>query len=104
MIAVGIIAFEIGQYSARQESAESRTLVFQASSKVVSTTTIAEVGVAAQDMVLETEQAYVGAKSGKVYYPATCSSAKRVKTENRVYFATIAEAESAGRTRSSQCK
>lgn len=104
MIAVGILAFEIGKFSAQQEIVAAPAMVIQSSSKTVATTTIAEIGVAAQDMPSETGLAYVGAKSGKVYYPAVCAAVKRVKPENRVYFATAAEAEAAGRTRSTQCK
>lgn len=49
-------------------------------------------------------QAFVGSKSGTVYYPAGCSGINRIKVENRVYFETIEEAVAVGRTRSSQCR
>jgi hypothetical protein len=37
-------------------------------------------------------------KSGKKYYYVWCASASRVKIENRVYYATKAEAEKSGKT------
>ncbi len=41
-------------------------------------------------------QAYVASKNGTKYYLPTCGSAKRIKEENRVWFATKGEAEAAG--------
>jgi len=104
MIAVGIVAFEIGRFSMKQETIAAPALVFMASEKADATTTLEEKGIAARDDASDANLPYAGAKSGKVYYPITCSSLKRVKSENRVYFASVSEAEAAGRTKSSQCK
>lgn len=42
--------------------------------------------------------AWVAAKSGKKYYPADSAATKKIKEENRVYFTTEEEAQSAGYT------
>lgn len=47
---------------------------------------------------------YVASKSGTKYYLPTCAAAKRIKEENRVWFATKAAAEAAGYAASTACK
>ncbi len=42
-------------------------------------------------------------KTGKVYYPKTCTGLGRVKPENRVYFASEQEAQQAGLTKAASC-
>lgn len=49
------------------------------------------------------QKSYIGSKSGKVYYPASCKSVNRIKPENRVYFESEQAASSAGRTRAKAC-
>lgn len=50
------------------------------------------------------EGGYVASKSGTKYHLPWCSGAKRIKEENKVYFKTKEEAESAGYTPASNCK
>ncbi len=47
---------------------------------------------------------YVASKNGTKYYLATCSGAKRIKDENKVWFATAEDAQASGRTPASNCK
>lgn len=47
---------------------------------------------------------FMASKNGEVYYPKGCKSASRIKDENRLFFASALEAESAGFRRSAQCK
>jgi len=49
-------------------------------------------------------KAFLASKNGKNYYSVNCSGAKRIKDSNKVWFATEAEAESAGFTKSATCK
>lgn len=46
----------------------------------------------------------VAAKTGKSYYSPSCGGAKRIKEENKVWFASSALAEAAGYTASKSCK
>lgn len=46
---------------------------------------------------------YMASKNGTKYYLPTCGTAKRVKEENRVWFATKEEAEAAGYSPASTC-
>ncbi len=46
---------------------------------------------------------YVASKNGTKYYLPSCASAARIKEENRVWFATQADAEASGRTPATNC-
>lgn len=63
------------------------------------TTQAASVGSALSD-----KGAYVASKSGTKYYLPSCSGAKRIKEENKVWFASKQEAESAGYEAATTCK
>jgi hypothetical protein len=51
-----------------------------------------------------TSGAYVASKNGKKYYPIDCAGAKRIKDENKVFFATPAAATAAGYSLGAGCK
>lgn len=50
------------------------------------------------------EKGYVASKNGTKYHLPWCSGAKRIKEENKVWFATKEEAEAAGYTPAANCK
>jgi len=50
------------------------------------------------------EGGYVASKSGTKYHLPWCGSAKQIKEENKVWFATKEEAEKAGYSPASNCK
>ena len=47
--------------------------------------------------------AFTASKNGKKYYPAGCAGASRIKNENKVYFATSAQAVAAGYSLAAGC-
>ena len=49
------------------------------------------------------DKVYVASKSGTKYHLLTCPGAKQIKEENKIYFATKAEAEVAGYTPAANC-
>jgi hypothetical protein len=49
------------------------------------------------------KQGFVASRTGSKYYLATCSGAKRIKEENKVWFGSREEAERAGYTKASGC-
>jgi hypothetical protein len=49
------------------------------------------------------EKNYVASKSGTKYHLSTCSGAKLIKEENKLFFATKDEAESAGYSKAANC-
>lgn len=50
------------------------------------------------------QDGYVASKNGTKYHLPWCGSAKQIKEENKVWFATKEEAENAGYTPASNCK
>jgi hypothetical protein len=59
---------------------------------------------AAVGEAVRTSGTYVASKSGTKYYLPSCSGAKRIKVENRVWFETKGEAEAAGYEPATGCK
>lgn len=47
---------------------------------------------------------YVASKTGTKYYLPSCATAKRIKDENKVWFATKQQAEAAGYQAAANCK
>lgn len=47
--------------------------------------------------------AYVASRSGTTYHLPTCSGAKQIKDENKIWFATKADAERAGYKPAANC-
>lgn len=47
---------------------------------------------------------YVASKNGTKYYLPSCSGAKRIKEENKIWFATIEDAKASGKTAATNCK
>ncbi len=50
-----------------------------------------------------TQKPFLASKNGTRYYLSSCSGAKRIKSENIVYFSTREAAESAGYTKAINC-
>jgi hypothetical protein len=50
-----------------------------------------------------TSGSFVASKNGTKYYPVACSSAKRIKDANKVFFQTADEAHAEGYTLASGC-
>ena len=89
VVLVGVGAFGLGRLSALQEQ-KGELKVYEApqSEPLV-------LGVAVGE--------YVASKGGTKYYLPTCSGATRILPENRVWFATVAEAQVAGYTAAANC-
>lgn len=65
---------------------------------------VAPISPSAAAVIAPTPHNYVASKTGKKYYLPSCSGAKRIKEENKVWFDTKAAAEAAGYTAASTCK
>ena len=46
---------------------------------------------------------FVASKNGEKYYPLSCAGVNRIKEENKIYFTTQEEAESAGYSKAANC-
>ncbi len=101
---IAVTAFFLGRYSIPERPASSPALALEAVAALpVASTTAATTTTSLPPPLTEATAMYVGSKSGTKYHLMSCASGKRIKPENRIYFATGAEAEAAGYTPSANC-
>ena len=50
------------------------------------------------------DQNFVASKTGKVYYPSSCKASNRIKSKNKIYFASEQLAQAKHLTLSKSCK
>lgn len=99
-----IASFFLGDMHGRSESAAGQLAVTNTLEFVPWSDTVlhpehgdntASVGAIAQN--------FVASANGKLYYPANCKSAARIKEENRVWFATAEDAKREGLLPAKNC-
>lgn len=101
---IAVTAFFLGRYSI-PATIPSKPVVAQivaAPALLVPTTTDTSI-VSSVAPLTEATAKYVGSKSGTKYHLMTCAGAKRIKEENKVFFATAADAEAAGYSPAANC-
>ncbi len=110
LLCVGIIAFFLGRASVIETNltrippvaAVPRVVpLMQNPIPIVSPETVSG-SVSIPDVAVETRP-YVASKSGTKYHHVSCSGAKQIKTENKIFFATAADAEASGYSRATNC-
>lgn len=100
LVALG--AFGLGRLSAQEQKGEARVL-YSGAPEVKPLENMAALAEAAPKAVQPGEGAYVASKNGSKYYLTTCSSASRIKQENRVYFVSVQDARAAGYEPAANC-
>jgi hypothetical protein len=90
VILVGVAAFGLGRLSAGEQGGGGLRIYQEALP--------AATGAAAGE-----ERRFVASKSGSRYYLPTCSGAKQIKEENKVWFGTKEAAEATGYTPAANC-
>ena len=113
LILVGFLSFGLGRLSVQSPLARgvesSKSVQLLASSSVLAPAAAASgtAGAAASILALPPQPPvtgpYVASKSGTKYYLLSCSVAKRIKDENKVFFATTQDAAAAGYEPASTC-
>src|SRR3989344_8413380 len=102
IILVAVISFGLGRLSKIREEKTPITIenvkenAETGESKSLSTSNV--------DNEIKTDKIFVASKNGKKYYYAWCESANVIKEQNRIWFATQAEAEKAGYQPAANCK
>jgi hypothetical protein len=113
VILVGLGSFQLGRLSAKEAKTSGVKIEYldEKSGQYVDQT--ANVISASQSINNKNSTAtsqnsdgknYFASSRGSKYYTLGCSAGKSIKMENRVYFETSEEAESAGYERSGSCK
>ena len=117
LVAVAGISFWVG-YSAQKEVAQAAPVVISCpiAAYMPTNTTLAGQGASPKTPAVtasaidalpspsQKKGAFVASKNGTKYYPVGCSGANRIKEENKVYFSTSKEAETAGYGPAANCK
>jgi hypothetical protein len=108
VILVGLGSFELGRLSKNSSQAGLKIEYRDQGAAVVNSIdlndTEADLNQIEQVGSKDTSgKSFFASKKGKKYYPLGCSAGKSIKIENRVYFQTAQEAESAGYSLSSSC-
>jgi hypothetical protein len=102
---IAVTAFFLGRYSIPERAASTPALALEvvATLPIGSTTATATATPLGPEPPSEATAKYVGSKSGTKYHLTTCAGAKRIKAENKVFFATAGAAEAAGYTPAANC-
>lgn len=102
---VAIIAFMLGRFSVVLVTNDQSSLSLQtAAVRSFPTSSTAIVSTSSPAVQETAGGAFVASKSGTKYHAIACPGAKQIKDENKIYFATIIEAEAAGYSRAANCK
>jgi hypothetical protein len=107
IVLVALSAFGLGRLSAAPERQGTLRVLYPEARAAEPLANTAAVAGAVKDAKApqagQGSGAYVASKNGSKYYLATCSSASRIKQENRVYFASRDEAVAAGYGPAANC-
>ena len=107
ILLVGSIFFAIGRLSVKDREDSEIKIAYQNEALVMAGTSATSSDSATKTVAtttIKTDGPVIGSKSGKKYYFPWCGTVKRIKPENQVHFASIAEAKSAGFTPGGNCK
>ncbi len=96
MVLMAVASFGLGRHSV-----VPGTAVAQPASIILSETTPPERGVG---MAARSSGQFVGSKNSDKYHHTSCPGASRIKDENKVWFASQAEAEAAGYSLAANCE
>ena len=89
---------------AEKEGARKSALRVISTPQLVATATPGEGTSTAGSSGGETRGLYVGSMNGKTYHLPSCAGAKRIREENKVWFATKQEAQLRGYKPATNCK
>jgi hypothetical protein len=108
VILVGLASFELGRLSKHPSSGinveyQASALATEAEAAVINTQSTVSNTVTTSSKKPSNE-GYFASKRGKKYYPSDCSAGKTIKMENRIYFATEADAVARGFEKSTSCR
>ena len=102
IILVAVISFGLGRLSKIRE--EKTPITIENVKENEETSESKPLLTSNVDNEIKTDKIFVASKNGKKYYYAWCESANVIKEQNRIWFATQAEAEKAGYQPAANCK
>lgn len=93
---IALISFALGRLSVEFEQKDAFPISIEENG--------ASLGVLADKMGDKAELVYVGSKNGTVYHLPSCSGAKRIAEENKIWFSSKEEAENLGYRAAKNCE
>ena len=102
IVLVAIISFGLGRLSKIRE--EKTPITIENVKENAETSESKPLLTSNVDSGIKADKIFVASRNGKKYYYAWCESAKTIKEQNRIWFATQAEAEKAGYQPAANCK
>lgn len=106
VILIGIASFGLGRASSF-ETAQIEPVIQMIEPITLTANAVAtNPSTAAQGsspQAIDSQKPFLASKNGTRYYLSSCSGAKRIKSENIIYFSTREAAESAGYTKAINC-
>ena len=107
VILIGIGSFGLGRASVSETAVNKPVIqMIEPINLTANSASASSSSLNSQTPVTETsnnQKPFLASKNGTRYYLPTCSGAKRIKTENIIYFSTREAAESAGYTKAINC-
>jgi hypothetical protein len=109
IVIVGVSSFALGRVSVPRNmgdvDTEAAVMTSEKNKGEILETVSADAAESIEAPVIsQAEGGYVASKNGTKYHLPWCGSAKQIKEENKIWFATKEEAERAGYTPASNCK
>ncbi len=98
VILVGLGSFGLGRLSKEPKNEGLRVEYTNNEASIIKSTNMPK------STLKQTSNTFFASSKGTKYYSLTCSGGKTIKQENRVYFDTREEAESAGYELSASCR
>lgn len=95
LVSISLVSFGLGRYSVPVDGGSS-------SASVQNAQTAEER--AFSEEVVHTDRQFVGSKNSDKYHLPWCSGAQRIAEENKVWFASVADATDAGYTPAQNCE
>jgi hypothetical protein len=100
VVLVGLSAFGLGRLSVASVPPAQTAAAYQAAGESAPTPAPA---FAQPKTVSASEGQFVASKNGTKYYLPSCSGVSKIKEENKVYFASAADAQAAGYSAAANC-
>ncbi len=101
IVLVGLLGFGLGRLSVVEEKPEPVTIEYSDHPTVVAN--VSKISPQEGSSTPSSTASFVASRNGTRYYLSTCSAAMRIKANNRISFATAAEAERAGYKPAANC-
>ena len=104
LILVGLASFGLGRHSVLTDGAVPERTAGAVEMSIDDRGRISGSNEELEPVEAEENGAYVGSKNSDKYHLPWCSGAQRISEENKVWFATKAEAKAAGYIPAANCK